>query len=402
MGNKRRILKIGVFKMIKRENLERKEEKELKSYACFSKNNERLNPNNQPINPHSLRTEFQRDRDRIIHSKSFRRLEYKTQVYLTETGDHLRTRLTHSLEVSQIARTIAIQLGLNVDLVEAIALGHDVGHTPFGHAAEKELNKLLIEDNLYGFKHNIQSVSIFYELEKKYDYDGLSLTIPVLEGILKHTKLKDDLPNYFNNLYLDKNYSVTLEGQIVAIADEIAQITHDLDDYLRFGIIELKEIFNHEIFSLLNGFFQDNYDKNFENILASTQEERKKDVTIRCLVDFLVTTLINEVEGILRSNLKSMKIDKEYIKYFDNENVIKSFHNQVSQLCINDYRVEEMDKRGKNIIRTLYNHYKKRPEKLPDSTYEKFKNNGLRVIANYISGMTDRYAIKQYNNIIKF
>lgn len=388
--------------MIKRENLERKEEKELKSYACFSKNNERLNPNNQPINPHSLRTEFQRDRDRIIHSKSFRRLEYKTQVYLTETGDHLRTRLTHSLEVSQIARTIAIQLGLNVDLVEAIALGHDVGHTPFGHAAEKELNNLLQEDDLYGFKHNIQSVSIFYELEKKYDYDGLSLTIPVLEGILKHTKSNKNLPNYFNNLHLDKNYSVTLEGQVVAVADEIAQITHNLDDYLRFGIIELKEIFNHKVFLLLDEFFQENYNKSFENILENTQEKRKKDVTIRCLVDFLVTTLLKEANEILHPDLKALEINDEYIKYTESEEIIKSFHEEVSQICINDYRVKEMDRRGKNIVKTLYNHYKNRPEKLPSSTYQKFKERGLRVIVNYISGMTDRYAIKQYNDIIKF
>lgn len=388
--------------MIKRENLEKKEEKELKSYACFSKNSKRLNPNNQPINSHSLRTEFQRDRDRIIHSKSFRRLEYKTQVYLTETGDHLRTRLTHSLEVSQIARTIAIQLGLNVDLVEAIALGHDVGHTPFGHAAEKELNNLLKEDNLYGFKHNIQSVSIFYELEKKYDYDGLSLTIPVLEGILKHTSLRNNLPDYFSDLHLDKEFSVTLEGQVVAIADEIAQMTHDLDDYLRFGIIGLEEIFENKIFSLLNDFFQKNYDNSFEYIIDNTQEKRKKDVTIRCLVDFLVTTLLNEVKDKLNSYLKTLEINSKYIKYYESEEIVKSFHKEVSQICINDYRVEEMDKRGKNIVKTLYNHYKKRPKKLPSSTYQKFKDDGLRVIVNYISGMTDRYAIEQYDNIIKF
>jgi len=388
--------------MISREILENKEEKELKSYACFSKNNKRLNPNDQPINSHSLRTEFQRDRDRIIHSKSFRRLEYKTQVYLTEMGDHLRTRLTHSLEVSQIARTIAIQLGLNVDLVEAIALGHDVGHTPFGHASEKELNNLLEEDNLYGFKHNIQSVSIFYELEKKYDYDGLSLTIPVLEGILKHTSLKNNLPDYFSYLHLDKDFSVTLEGQVVAIADEIAQMTHDLDDYLRFGIIGLEEIFEHKIFSLLNDFFQENYDNSFEYIIDNTQEKRKKDVTIRCLVDFLVTTLLNEVKDKLHSYLKALGINSKYIKYSESEEIVKSFHEEVSQICINDYRVEEMDKRGKNIVKTLYNHYKKRPKQLPSSTYQKFEENGLRVIANYISGMTDRYAIEQYDNIIKF
>jgi len=146
--------------MITRKDFEKREHENLKPYACFSDNVERLISEDINILPHPIRTNFQRDRDRIIHSKSFRRLEYKTQVYLTEQGDHLRTRLTHSLEVSQIARTIALQLGLNTDLVEAISLGHDVGHTPFGHVAEKRLNELLKEDSHYGFKHNVADLQL--------------------------------------------------------------------------------------------------------------------------------------------------------------------------------------------------------------------------------------------------
>jgi dGTPase len=386
--------------MITRIDLEERERKTLKPYACFSEDAIRLVPGDIKIHPHPIRTNFQRDRDRIIHSKSFRRLEYKTQVYLTENGDHLRTRLTHSLEVSQIARTIALQLGLNVDLVEAIALGHDVGHTPFGHAAEKRLNELLQEDSQSGFKHNVQSVSIFYNLERKYEYSGLALTVPVLEGILKHTKFKIDLPNYFNNLYINKDFSVTLEGQVVAIADEIAQITHDLDDYLRFHILSVKDFLKQSIFDKIREFSLVNYKKSFDEII-NIDEELRKEVIVRCLVDYLVTSLINETSNKLNDYLRAYEIDSVYIDYIDIKNEVESFHKYIIDKCLNEYRVREMDKRGKEIITTLYNYYKEFPKKLPESTREKYYKDGIVVIANYISGMTDRYAIQEYNNIIK-
>ncbi len=386
--------------MITRKDFEKREHENLKPYACFSDNVERLISEDINILPHPIRTNFQRDRDRIIHSKSFRRLEYKTQVYLTEQGDHLRTRLTHSLEVSQIARTIALQLGLNTDLVEAISLGHDVGHTPFGHVAEKRLNELLKEDSHYGFKHNVQGVSIFYNLEKKYEYSGLGLTIPVLEGILKHTEIKLDLPEYFNCLYVEKNFSVTLEGQVVAIADEIAQITHDLDDYLRYHILSLEDFLNHSIFDNIRKFTLDKYGRNFDKLI-DIEIDRKKEVIIRCLVDYLVCTLIKETEENLSDNFGAYELDRVYIDFAETKKEVESFHEYITSKCLEEYRVKEMDRRGKDIISTLYNYFKDFPEKLPESTRKKYEDYGIIVISNYISGMTDRYAIQEYNNIIK-
>ncbi len=202
------------------EELERLEHEQLKPYACFANSvncrTYESNGKTKSISKHPFRTEFQRDRDRIIHSKAFRRLEYKTQVFLTQHGDHLRTRLTHTLEVSQLSETIALQLGLNCDLVEAIALGHDVGHTPFGHAGERKLNELLKKEGEKTFKHNIQSVKILKFLEKKYnDYDGLNLTIPVLEGILKHTKIPTDVGRILRTFKIKKNVEVTDNGKII-------------------------------------------------------------------------------------------------------------------------------------------------------------------------------------------
>src|SRR5690554_1386570 len=229
--------------MISREELERYEKRNLRPCACFSADASR----HREVGKHPFRTEFQRDRDRILHSKAFRRLEYKTQVFLTTKGDHLRTRLTHSLEVSQLSRTVASQLRLNSDLVEAIALGHDLGHTPFGHAGERELCSLLEEEG-HTFKHNLQSVRIVELLEKKYPYEGLRLTTEVKEGVLKHTAMpKKELPEYCQNLYAESPFSVTLEGQVVAACDEIAQMTHDLDDYLRCNILEYPVLINHEL-----------------------------------------------------------------------------------------------------------------------------------------------------------
>ncbi|MDZ7725879.1 MAG: dNTP triphosphohydrolase [candidate division KSB1 bacterium] len=206
--------------------------------------------------PHLYRTAFQRDRDRIIHSRAFRRLKHKRQVFLVTYGDHYRTRLTHTLEVSQLSRTLARALGLNEDLCEAVALGHDLGHTPFGHIGEvvlhrimngqDKLNGIICFENAGGFKHNYQSVRIVDVNESKYAFNGLNLTAPVREGILKHTRLKRDELNYpdfiRDGLYYDQDVSITLEGQIVAVCDEIAQRTHDLEDGIRAGYVSIDQV----------------------------------------------------------------------------------------------------------------------------------------------------------------
>ncbi|HDP99425.1 MAG TPA: dNTP triphosphohydrolase, partial [bacterium] len=210
---------------------------------------------------HAYRTAFQRDRDRVVHSRAFRRLKHKQQVFLISEGDHYRTRLTHTLEVAQLSRTMARALGLNETMVEAIALAHDLGHTPFGHVGEivlnqiltgtDDLNGLLNKKNIGGFKHNYQSLRVLDKIEKKYEFDGLNLTAPVREGVLKHTRLlkgQYQYPDlYYDGLYFDTDNATTLEGQVVAICDEIAQRTHDLEDGIRAGLVELEHVRENKI-----------------------------------------------------------------------------------------------------------------------------------------------------------
>jgi dGTPase len=219
-----------------RVRLEELERETLSEKACLSS---RSKGRIRSEKPHSFRTAFQRDRDRIIHSKSFRRLKHKTQVFLAPFGDHFRTRLTHTLEVSQIARTIAKALRLNEDLTEAIALGHDLGHTPFGHAGEETLDKLLPG----GFSHSAQSLRIVDKLE--YEGKGLNLTHEVRDGIFKHSKGRGEILNRSK-----KGMPVTLEGQVVRVSDVIAYVNHDIDDALRAGIIENKDIPGESVKSL--------------------------------------------------------------------------------------------------------------------------------------------------------
>lgn len=381
--------------MINYSQLEHIERNSLKAYACFSD----MVTRGHLTKKHPFRTEFQRDRDRIIHSKSFRRLEFKTQVYLSTQNDHMRTRLTHSLEVSQIARTVAMQLGVNVDLVEAIALGHDVGHTPFGHAAERELHDLAIEEGLY-FKHNMQSVRILDKLEEKYAYEGLGLTVPVLEGILKHSKFYNKGETFFADFRPDLKHSFTIEGQIVEIADEIAQITHDTDDYLRANIIELDAFLNHSIFNHIIQFYHDRYDYKLDFDEYET-DAQKKEIVIRCLVDFLVTTLITETEKVLNNDLVAMEIDNYYMTYGQFNEIVKDFHETLKKNCFSNFGVKEMDRRGKDMVRTLYKFYVLFPERLPEVTMKKYSINGPIVLLDHISGMTDKYAIEQYNSLIR-
>ncbi len=392
--------------MITRESLEDKEIRELAPFACFSKN-----INRHMVEKHAYRTEFQRDRDRIIHSKAFRRLECKTQVFLTNKADHLRTRLTHTLEVSQMSRTLATQLNVNVDLTEAIALGHDVGHTPFGHIGERTLNNLLEQEGKYGFKHNVQSIRILELLENKYSYKGIRLTIPVKEGIIKHTKLpKEELPEYCQDLYINKPFSVTIEGQIVAIIDELAQITHDLDDYLRFGIINIEKVKEHSIFNDIRNFYSKEYkiDDIDAYINKNVEEDIKKDTLIRCLVDFLVTKLIESSNEKLKliGNKKAFELDEVYID-FDNElkEKVVDFHKFLYEFLSSNSKIIEMDEKGEFIIQGLFTYYKSVPKRMPVETYKKYQEcdgDKIRVIADYISGMTDRYALEQYQSIIDF
>lgn len=289
-----------------------------------------------------VRTCFQRDRDRIIHSRAFRRLKHKTQVFLSPTKDHYRTRMTHSLEVSQIARTIGKALRLNEDLIEAIALGHDLGHTPYGHAGEKALN------NVYkgGFKHNEQSLRVVDVVEK--DYEGLNLTWEVRDGILNHkTQL---MPN-------------TLEGQVVRISDKIAYLHHDTEDAIRAGIIK-----------------EDDIPMEFRKSLGDTPRKR---------LDFIIKNVIYNSIGSKEIILDDKVKDEMY----------KLREYMFNHVYSNNIAKTEEGK-AINVIENLYDFYIKNPNKMTKLYYDNIDKNGLeKTVIDYISGMTDSYAIEKYVSI---
>lgn len=310
------------------------EKKRLSPYACLSSESKgRVNKEKDC----DIRTIFQHDRDRIIHSKAFRRLKHKTQVFISPEGDHYRTRLTHTLEVSQIARTIARALNLNEDLVEAIALGHDLGHTPFGHAGEAALSEIAEEE----FKHNVHSLRVVDLLEKRGNGKrGLNLSIEVRDGIVNHTG--DTKPE-------------TLEGQIVRIADRVAYINHDIDDALRAGIIS-----------------QNDLPKAAISILGETHSER---------IDVMVRDIINsswQQNEIKRS--ESIKTATGDLRTFLFENVYIG----------SEGKSEEG--KAKRLLKLLFEFFMDNINKLP-AEYLEFEKNHKKAVVDYIAGMTDRYAI---------
>ena len=287
-----------------------------------------------------LRTDFQRDRDRIIHSKAFRRLKHKTQVFLSPESDHYRTRLTHTLEVSQIARTAARALRLNEDLTEAIALGHDLGHTPFGHAGERAINDLAS----FGFAHYEQSVRVCEKLEK--NGTGLNLTFEVLDGILHHTK---------------GEWAATLEGKIVRMSDRIAYINHDIDDAVRAGVISAEEL-----------------PKDITEALGKTKSER---------INTLVTSVVKNSDD-------DIKMDAETQKYYD------KLHEFLFEAVYKNPVAKSEETKVLGIVEGLFKYFLKHPEKMTPEYMSICENEGAeRAVADYIAGMTDHYAITVYSNI---
>ena len=280
-----------------------------------------------------LRTDFQRDRDRIIHCKAFRRLKHKTQVFLSPEPDHYRTRLTHTLEVSQIARTVARALRLNEDLTEAIALGHDLGHTPFGHAGERALNGL----NLINFTHYEQSIRVCEKLEN--DGKGLNLTYEVSDGILHHTK---------------GEWASTLEGKIVRIADRIAYINHDIEDAISAGIITAEDI-----------------PGDITKVLGDSKSKR-------------ITTI---VESIVKNSKDDIVIDEKTNKYYD------MLHKYLFDSVYANPKAKSEETKVFGIVEGLYKYFASHPEKMGDEYKAVWQNEGRdRAIFDYIAGMTDHYA----------
>lgn len=295
----------------------------------------------KPEPPCEVRTEFQRDRDRIIHSKAFRRLKHKTQVFISPEGDHYRTRLTHTLEVAQIARTVARALRLNEDLTEAIALGHDLGHTPFGHAGEDCLNRI----HPGGFKHNEQSLRVVEVLERG---QGLNLTHEVKDGILTHTG--DRLPE-------------TCEGQVVRIADRIAYINHDIDDALRAGILTPEDL-PREPLEILGFTHKQRIDTMVKDLIYSSSDSG-------CIA---MSPEIRQATA----ELRDFMFDRVYI----------------------GSKAKAEESKTHNIIRSLYEYFLNHPEKMPAEYADRIQHDGLnRVACDYIAGMTDRFAVSSYMDI---
>ncbi len=338
------------------------------------------------------RNEFQRDRDRVIHSSAFRRLEYKTQVFVNHEGDLFRTRLTHSIEVAQIARSIARQLCLDEDLAEAIALAHDLGHTPFGHAGQDALNECMREDG--GFEHNLQSLRVVDVLEERYgSFDGLNLTFETREGILKHCRA--DIAAELGEVgrrFIEATQP-SLEAQITNVADEIAYNNHDIDDGLRSGLISLEQLAEVSLFQ-----------RHFESACAlfpQVGERRRINETIRRMIntqvlDLVTTTRLNlaHVDPGTIEDVRAAKPMVEYGEAMGAESLtLKRFlRDQLYQ----HYKVQRMSAKGRRVVSDLFQAFMADVRLLPPQYQAKADSGRARAVADYISGMTDRYAMREH------
>ena len=344
------------------------------------------------------RTAFQRDRDRIIHSASFRRLKHKTQVFVNTEGDHYRTRITHSIEVAQIARSIARYLNLNDDLAETLSLAHDLGHTPFGHAGESALNDCMSKYG--GFDHNLQTLRIVMFLEHKYlKFKGLNLTIETLDGLIKHNgKIVETSFNYdlSDNFIFDLNKNPSLEAQIASLSDDIAYIAHDFDDGIRAEILEIKKIANlSDLFDFIDFKYMQSLDKKVA-----------RNYFTRSTINYFVKDLISQTE----LNLKSKDL-KSYQDVINQKNFLVSF-SPLTQSKINLIKkylyenfytsdfVYQSRTKAEQILLFIIKFLEKDQTPLPNSWRSKIQDEDSKkqIIVEYICGMTDQYAINFYNN----
>jgi dGTPase len=379
----------------------------LASYACHpSASKGRLYPEEES----STRTPFQRDRDRIIHSTAFRRLEYKTQVFVNHEGDHYRTRLTHSLEVSQLARGMARSLGLNEDLAEALALAHDLGHTPFGHAGEDGLGEAM--HPFGGFDHNAHTLRILTSLEHRYaQFDGLNLTWETLEGVAKHNGpliewgVKEELPreiaeyNARHDLQLDTYASA--EAQVASLADDVAYNNHDIDDGLRAGLLTIEQL---DAVPQVAAIFHA-VRKQYPDI----HESRLTHEAIRRLIHSMVTDLISQTrKNIAQYNIKTVDdvraLGKPLVSFSENMQLL---NNNLQVFLMKNmyrhYKVNRMSSKAKRVVKELFEFFLAEPECLPDewrrlTDYPKSRQTAT-VVADFIAGMTDRFALEEYRRV---
>jgi dGTPase len=378
--------------LLKRKDLEKKES----LLAPYAQRSRMTMGRRYEEEEHDYRSCYQRDRDRIIYSTAFRRLEYKTQVFVNHEGDYYRTRLTHTLEVNQIARAIARALKLNEDLVDAISLAHDLGHTPFGHSGEDALHSIMKDHG--GFEHNAQGLRVVDCLEQRYPaFPGLNLTYEVREGIIKHS-------TPFDRPYPDGQFasgkSPLIEVQVVDIADEIAYDNHDLDDGITSCLIKESDLNSIGIWARMR--------KSVEKRHPGITDEIRKYQIIRSLINSQVTDVITTTE----SNIKRLRVRTpadvgkapERIVTFsaDMRKSRAPMRNFLIDNLYRHYRVVRMANKAYRFIESLFNIYLDKPEQLPPGTQSRLKKEGeYRVICDYIAGMTDRYALDEYKKFFE-
>ena len=343
---------------------------------------------------HAYRTEFQRDRARIIHSRAFRRLEYKTQVFLNGTGDHLRTRLTHSIEVASISRTIARALRLNEDLAEAIALAHDLGHSPFGHSGEEMLAECMHDYG--GFGHNRQSVRVVELLETPYpDFPGLNLTFEVREGLRKHER-----PYKFPTPAGEEYACPSLEAQVADLADEITYYSHDLDDALDFEILTPPRLEENEVWRSSQRAVLARY--------SGAHEPELHKLVIRDIIDREVHDLVaSSAQSIAESGVQSADDVRRQmaplIRYSDElAEANRALRKFLYQNVYYHPRVAEVNRRACEMLRRVFEAYVADPDRLGDGAMRRVEKEGLhRTVCDYIAGMTDRYVMEEYRCIVR-
>jgi len=383
--------------MFKRNDIDTREKNFLAPFALKSKDSKgRVHKEKY----HPYRSHYQRDRDRVIHSAAFRRLEYKTQVFIYHEGDYYRTRLTHTIEVAQIARTISKTLRLNEDLTEAIALAHDLGHTPFGHAGEDVLDHLMQKKD--GFDHNIQGLRVVDVLEKRYpEFDGLNLSWETREGIIKHTTKYDNAEEYLAKFpELCPNEQPSLEAQVVDKADEIAYDNHDLDDGLKSGMLDITLLKKTKLWKKLEKEIKADYSNLKKNIFVYQM--------IRRLINIEVSDLLSNSSRILKksgfaSAGEAKQCGQRIISF---SRSMQEMRDELRIFLYNNlycnWKVTKMSYRTKMIIRKLFRVYCNNPHMMPPKFEKTVKKWGVeRAVCDYIAGMTDRYAIEEYQKLFE-
>ena len=368
--------------------------------ACYAMREECSQGRRYGEKPHSYRSEYQRDRDRVIHSKAFRRLENKMQVFDPAYSDHFRNRLTHTIEVSQIARTISEALGLNTDLCEVLALSHDIGHPPFSHTGEKVLDRIMRKYHL-GFDHNLHALRIVEYFEEKYAaFPGLNLTFEVREGIIKHSRdYGEKKLTHVDVSEYRLGERPPLEAQLIDLADEIAYSSADLDDGYQSGLLSLRKIVERvSLFQEVYCQIEAQYPGSEERLLVSE--------SVRSLIDVLTTGLISQTRSVIEAEgIDSVeKVRQSPRRLLEFGETIRRQKQELKEFLAQELYHHEILREGRRkavcIIKKLFEYYLNKPEKLPESHYARIPDQQLhRVICDYIAGMTDTYVQGRYEQI---